>query len=117
MVFGNGYSLENYDYKLDATVIIGLRIAYSFFIEKIYDVSFREFRLKIEYLGDIIIKLFNVDTVIRSCHKFLKISDEQQFFLYIHIDEFQTIDSWDKKDVTNPPKRVFHNTIRYLRIT
>jgi hypothetical protein len=40
MDFGNGYSLDNYDHKLDATVIIGLRIAYSFFIEKKYDIRF-----------------------------------------------------------------------------
>src|SRR3954466_8931851 len=65
MDFGNGYSLDDYDYDLDATVIIGLRIAYSFFIEKKYDLGFREFRFNIERLGDNIIKLFNVDTVIR----------------------------------------------------
>ncbi|CAG8501413.1 8858_t:CDS:2 [Funneliformis caledonium] len=112
--FGNGYSLDDYDYKLDARVIIGLRIAYAFFIEKKYVINFRAFLLKVIGFGDKIIKLFHVDTVIIYCHEFLKISNEKQLFLYIHIDEFQTIDSWDKQDVTNPPKNVFYKTIHYL---
>ncbi|PKY58401.1 hypothetical protein RhiirA4_480290 [Rhizophagus irregularis] len=33
--------------------------------------------------------------------KILRISDEQQLFLFIHIDKFQEIDSWDKLDISN----------------
>jgi hypothetical protein len=44
MDFGNGFELDEEDYKLTASVIIGMRIAYAFFIEKKYDIKFQDFR-------------------------------------------------------------------------
>ncbi|RIA85808.1 hypothetical protein C1645_830258 [Glomus cerebriforme] len=83
--FGNGLKLDEGDYKLSA---MALRHNYN--------------------------DLFNVDTIISSCHKSLKLSDRRQFFLYLHIDEFQLIDIWDKNNKTSPPKELFKNIISDL---
>lgn len=44
MDFGNGIQLEKEDKDLTPTVIIGLRIAYCFFVEGKYDMKFAVFR-------------------------------------------------------------------------
>jgi hypothetical protein len=60
---------------------------------------------------NLFINLFNFDTVIYSCQKSLKLSMKEQFFLYLHIDEFQLVDAYDKNDKTSPPKELFKNMI------
>jgi hypothetical protein len=42
--FGNGVQLDSYDDNLTPTVIFGLRIAYTFFIEEKYNMTFETFR-------------------------------------------------------------------------
>src|SRR4051812_46770204 len=113
MDFGSDFKLDETDYKLTASVIIGLRIAYAFFIQKKeYDVMFRVFRSYLIYHR--YIDLFNVDTVISSCRKSLKLPNGKNFFLYLHIDEFQLIDEWDQKDKSDPKIELFKNLISDL---
>ncbi|GBB89346.1 hypothetical protein RclHR1_01600018 [Rhizophagus clarus] len=113
MDFGNGFKLDEIDYKLSASVIIGLRIAYAFFIEKQqYDIKFREFRLYLDL--HLYIDLFDVNTVMSSCRKFLKLPKGKQFFLYLQIDEFRLIDDWDRKDESDPKIELFKNMISDL---
>jgi hypothetical protein len=79
MDFGNSH--------IDTMVIIGLRIAYAFFIEKEYVIKFRKFCLKIETSGcDIDLLMLILDIVLIYIREFLKISNGQQLFLFIHID-------------------------------
>jgi hypothetical protein len=82
MDFGNGFELDEADYKLTASVIIGMRIAYAFFIEIEYDIKFREFRFHLVRCR--YVDLFNIDTVISSCRKSLKLPNGKNFF-YIFI--------------------------------
>ncbi|GBB94357.1 hypothetical protein RclHR1_02340014 [Rhizophagus clarus] len=69
--FANGYALTEKDYKLNASVIIGLHIAYAYFIEKEYMMTFQEFCIAIEaYVGnDRLIDLFNINVVISEIHR------------------------------------------------
>jgi hypothetical protein len=107
--FGNGHALTKQDFELDTSVIIGLRIAHAFFIGKQYGMTLQEFRIALEaYVGkDSIYNLFNTHVVIKEIHKSLNLHDDNIFhgrllFLFLHIDEFQLIDSWDKENISNP---------------
>ena len=103
--FGNGHRLTPQDYGIDASIIVGLRIAHAFFIEREYGMTFQEFRVALEqYRGSF--NNFHVNVVIGECCKSLNLSDKHLFFLYLHIDEFQLIDSWDKEDKSNPPTKL-----------
>ncbi|GBC07138.1 hypothetical protein RclHR1_07280015 [Rhizophagus clarus] len=93
--FGNGHQLAQNDYGLDPSVIVGLQIAHAFFIEKEYEMKFREFRAA---LSPNQFNNFDVQSVISECRKSLNLPDNHLFSLYLHIDEFQLIDSWDKND-------------------
>ncbi|PKY47885.1 hypothetical protein RhiirA4_523646 [Rhizophagus irregularis] len=108
--FGNGHMLTSQDYGMDASIILGLRIAHAFFIEKDYGITFQEFRITLkQYRGSF--DNFQFHIVIGEIRKFLNLSDKHLFFLYLHIDEFQLIDSWDKKDKSNPPTKLFYYMI------
>ncbi|RGB22845.1 hypothetical protein C1646_677547 [Rhizophagus diaphanus] len=111
--FGNGHRLTPQDYGLDASIIIGLRITHAFFIEKECGMSFQEFRLRLEQYTDNF-NNFHINAVIGEIRKSLNLSDRQFFFLYLHIDEFQNIDSWDKEDKSNPPTNLFINMIHHI---
>ncbi|CAB4384849.1 unnamed protein product [Rhizophagus irregularis] len=98
------------DYGMDASIILGLRIAHAFFIEKEYGMTFQEFRTALkQYRGSF--DNFQFHVVIGEIRKSLNLSDKHLFFLYLHIDEFQLIDSWDKEDKSNPPTKLFYYMI------
>ncbi|GBC37796.1 hypothetical protein GLOIN_2v1720049 [Rhizophagus irregularis DAOM 181602=DAOM 197198] len=108
--FGNGHMLTPQDYGMDTSIILGLRIAHAFFIEKEYGMTFQEFRTALkQYRGSF--DNFQFHVVIREIRKSLNLSDKHLFFLYLHIDEFQLIDSWDKEDKSNPPTKLFYYMI------
>ncbi|CAB4384806.1 unnamed protein product [Rhizophagus irregularis] len=111
--FGNGHRLTPQDYGIDASIILGLRIAHAFFIEKEYGMTFQEFRFALKQYRDSF-NNFHFNVVIRECRKSLNLSDKHLFFLYLHIDEFQLIDSWDKNDKSNPPTNLFYNMIHNI---
>ncbi|CAB4487556.1 unnamed protein product [Rhizophagus irregularis] len=111
--FGNGHRLTRQDYGIDASIIIGLRIAHAFFIEKEHGMTFQEFRIALEQYGDSF-NNFHFNVVIGEIRKALNLSDKHLFFLYLHIDEFQLIDSWDKEDKSNPPTKLFYNMIHNI---
>ncbi|PKK62363.1 hypothetical protein RhiirC2_759666 [Rhizophagus irregularis] len=111
--FGNGHRLTRQDYGIDASIIIGLRIAHAFFIEKEYGMTFQEFRIALEQYRDSF-NNFHFNVVIGEIRKALNLSDKHLFFLYLHIDEFQLIDSWDKEDKLNPPTKLFYNIIHNI---
>ncbi|PKC59404.1 hypothetical protein RhiirA1_540504 [Rhizophagus irregularis] len=108
MNFGNGFYLSGYDSELKLEVILGLWIAYAFFIEKKYDTTFQVFRSRaLQYGKDI----FIFDSVIYYYYESLKFSNNQKLFLYLHIDEFQMIDKWGAQNKTN---QFFGNMIRCI---
>ncbi|GBC13851.2 hypothetical protein GLOIN_2v1709692 [Rhizophagus irregularis DAOM 181602=DAOM 197198] len=97
-----------YDSELKLEVILGLWIAYAFFIEKKYDTTFQVFRSRaLQYGKDI----FIFDSVIYYYYESLKFSNNQKLFLYLHIDEFQMIDKWGAQNKTN---QFFGNMIRCI---
>ncbi|PKC08293.1 hypothetical protein RhiirA5_399395 [Rhizophagus irregularis] len=111
--FGNGHMLTPQDYGMNASIILGLRIAHAFFIEKEYGMTFQEFRTALkQYRGSF--DNFQFHVVIGEIRKSLNLSDKHLFFLYLHIDEFQLIDSWDKEDKSNPPTKLFYNMIHNI---
>ncbi|CAG8545694.1 24076_t:CDS:2 [Racocetra persica] len=92
MDFGKGIQLDDYNCELNVSVIFGLRIAYAFFIESKYYILFEEFRAKALMHGK---DIFIFDSVITYYYEFLKLYNNRKLFLYLHIDEFQLIDTWD----------------------
>ncbi|RIB30905.1 hypothetical protein C2G38_967273 [Gigaspora rosea] len=112
MDFGSGIYLDDYDRKLlTASEIFGLRIAYALFIEKYYDMTFKEFRSKVLTYGKYI---FMIEPVITYYYESLKLYDNRKLFLYLHIDDFQLIDAWNAEFRKNIPSGLFKKMIRDL---
>ncbi|GBB87908.1 hypothetical protein RclHR1_01440023 [Rhizophagus clarus] len=108
--FGNGCQLDLYDDHLNPTIIIGLRIAYVFFIENKYDMKFETFRRLVwEYR-----EIFNISGVFDFIADYLNINHEQQLFVFLHIDEFQLIDRWESVAVNERNKNLFKEMINGL---
>ncbi|GBB83569.1 hypothetical protein RclHR1_10260012, partial [Rhizophagus clarus] len=89
--FGNGCQLDSYDDELTPTIIIGLRIAYVFFIEGKYTMKFETFRDRVWKYKDI----FKISNVFECIYEHLNLQPEQYLFVFLHIDEFQLIDQWE----------------------
>ncbi|CAG8582460.1 13754_t:CDS:2 [Acaulospora morrowiae] len=110
--FGNGCRLDSYDDELTPTVIIGLRIAYVFFIERKYDMKFITFRDRVwEYREN-----FKIPNVFECIYDHL-IQLNRQLFVFLHIDEFQLIDRWECDAVNErkmPVKQLFKEMINGL---
>ncbi|PKY56061.1 hypothetical protein RhiirA4_476055 [Rhizophagus irregularis] len=83
--FSNGCQLDSYDDELTPTVIIGLQIAFAFFIERKYRMKFVTFRRLIWEYRDI----FTIPDVFDSIYD---LQPNQHLFVFLHIDEFQLID-------------------------
>ena len=111
--FANGHKLNSQDYGIDPSIIVGLRIAHAFFIEKECGITFQEFRVALEQYRNSF-NNFHVSVVIGECRKSLNLSNKHLFYLYLHIDEFQLIDSWDKEDMSSPPTKLFYNMIHNI---
>ncbi|PKB94397.1 hypothetical protein RhiirA5_479173, partial [Rhizophagus irregularis] len=91
--FSNGYALDEYeiqgDMKIASEIILGLRLAYYFFVKKKYVMSFAMFSTKAnEYKH--IFKLDNILTHIYS-HEHKRLQPGQHLFIFLQIDEFQLI--------------------------
>ncbi|CAG8655067.1 2737_t:CDS:2, partial [Paraglomus occultum] len=112
MDFGNGIQLDTYDMDLSATVIIGLRIAYVFFIEGKYDMQFVTFRDRVMRYVD----MFKIANVFESIRDKLSLKTAHQLFVFLHVDEFQLVDRWDGEIVNyrKPAKDLFKNMINNL---
>ncbi|CAG8658755.1 6016_t:CDS:2, partial [Ambispora leptoticha] len=109
--FSNGLKLNEDDSELSIQILVGLRIAYAFFIWNNYDVEFTIFRQTVRLLK--LTSRFNSSTVIAGIHKHLNLSVDRLLFLFLHIDEFQTIfefSGWKadmRKDKNGKPKGIF----------
>ncbi|GJJ68054.1 hypothetical protein EMPS_00400 [Entomortierella parvispora] len=85
--FAKDAELHQFDAKLDAEIILGLRLAYFHFFQDKYIESFLDFhyRAKDNY------GLFTLSNVIIAIRENLKLPAEKPIFLFLHIDEFQRI--------------------------
>ncbi|RUP49242.1 hypothetical protein BC936DRAFT_142987 [Jimgerdemannia flammicorona] len=97
--------LDDYDRDLSSSIILGMWMAYSFFIRERYQMTFREFRRDAIKHKDI----FLVDFVVIAIRKHQQLVDQQQFFLFVHIDEFQNIINFEdwSAEVYKSPKGLF----------
>ncbi|GBC51889.2 hypothetical protein GLOIN_2v414785 [Rhizophagus irregularis DAOM 181602=DAOM 197198] len=110
---GNGCKLDSYDDDLTPTVIIGLRIAYVFFIEKKFILSFTNFRDRVWKYRDI----FKIPNVFDCIYAHLISQSNIQLFVFFHIDEFQNIDLWEDDAIKNrkmAKKQLFKEMINDL---
>ncbi|GES83639.1 hypothetical protein GLOIN_2v414785 [Rhizophagus clarus] len=82
--FGSGCKLDSYDDDLSPEVIIGLRIAFVFFIESKYDMKFVTFCDRVLKYKDV----FKISNVFEFITEHLNLEPEQQLFVFLHIDEF-----------------------------
>ncbi|CAG8637471.1 10234_t:CDS:2, partial [Paraglomus occultum] len=83
--FSNGVSLGLEEEKLSPEIILGLRLAYSYFIQGKYQEQFPEFRFKaLNYFG-----YFTITNVIIAIRNDLGLQPDQEFFLFLHVDEYQ----------------------------
>ncbi|KAG0045713.1 hypothetical protein BGZ83_009041 [Gryganskiella cystojenkinii] len=119
MDFGNGIALNMADNGCDnPSIIIGHRIAYCFFIEGKYEMTFQRFQALIE--GHI--NLFTIDRANVAILEHLGLpeyfdpQDPRRLFLFLHIDEFQLIDKWDVDNATRKHLQIFKDMIRCLAI-
>src|SRR4051812_27286070 len=78
--FDNGCRLDSYDDELAPTVIIGLRIAYVFFIEKKYFMKFETFRDRIWEHRDI----FKISNVFNCIYDHLILQPNRHLFVFLH---------------------------------
>ncbi|KAF9151750.1 hypothetical protein BGX20_005336, partial [Mortierella sp. AD010] len=76
-----------FEASLDTETILGLRLAYTHFFRGKYDEGFPDFRYQaLKHDG-----LFTITNVIIAIREDLNLSEEQPFFLFLHIDGFQRI--------------------------
>ncbi|KAF9371256.1 hypothetical protein BGX21_005209 [Mortierella sp. AD011] len=111
--FGNGIQLKPIDNDIsDPDIIIGLRIAYCFFINGRIDMSFDVFRAKVNKDIDQFI-LGNVFEAIKEDQHY---DNSHQLFIFLHIDEFQLLNQWDDSNTKLGGRRImlFKNTINSL---
>ncbi|GES73716.1 hypothetical protein GLOIN_2v1720049 [Rhizophagus clarus] len=93
--FVNGVRLSEFDQKLSASIIIGLRIAYKFFAQdKMSFDSFKYAALTIEES----LSAFNINLVLDRIRKSLKLESKQQLIILLHIDEYQEIIDYDQNE-------------------
>ncbi|GET50700.1 hypothetical protein GLOIN_2v994729 [Rhizophagus irregularis DAOM 181602=DAOM 197198] len=109
--FSNGYALDEYeiqgDMKIASEIILGLRLAYYFFVKKKYVMSFAMFSTKAnEYKH--IFKLDNVLAHIYS-HEHKRLQPGQHLFIFLQIDEFQLIFK-DRKERAELFKQLMYST-------
>jgi hypothetical protein len=89
----------NYDTNLIPTVILGLRIAYTFFVHEKYDIMFEHFHDQLKEYRE----TFRVSNIFDYIKKHLGLQSGEQLFIFLHIDEFQSIYEWDEiKKGKNP---------------
>ncbi|CAG8663825.1 8166_t:CDS:1, partial [Paraglomus brasilianum] len=111
--FSNGVQLDAGDSELPIVIeiLVGLQIAYAFFIGSNYDVAFPTFRQTVQLLN--LTSHFNSNTVITGIHQHLSPSGNCLLCLFLHIDEFQNFfefPDWkaDKKiGKDSKPKGIF----------
>lgn len=108
--FGNGIKLDKYDGDFSAMVIIGLRIAYTFFVDGQYHMPFVNFRDRAMPHAE----LFKVANVLNYIEDRLRhqnnLQSDQDVFVFLHIDEFQLIDAWDRH-IEDVQETLFYNMI------
>ncbi|KAI8345214.1 hypothetical protein B0O80DRAFT_474836 [Mortierella sp. GBAus27b] len=84
MDFGNGIHLNGKDNEItDPSVIMGLRMAYCYFIEGQYNLTFETFRSHVREHMD----LFTISQALEAISKHNGVEGEQRLFLFLHIDE------------------------------
>ncbi|CAG8640802.1 9843_t:CDS:2, partial [Paraglomus occultum] len=107
--FGNSINLKDQDHNLDPAVLIGLQVAFAYFIHGKYEMSFGQFRMRARSC----IEMFNVGDVFTSIRRKLSLQDTQHLFIFLHIDEFQMIDTWSRNS-ENSMNSLFKNIISEL---
>jgi hypothetical protein len=105
MDFARDVSLAHSETALSPSVIMGLRLAYAYFIEGKYLVNFFEFLHKC-----IVKKSFTIPSVMEAICNDLQLTDLDKLFIVVHLDEAQFIFDSDHRYEweTNPkPKGLF----------
>lgn len=90
--FGNEVVLDSQDPTASSSIILGLRLAWAFFIKR-YDISFADFRMEALKSRE----LFQLGPVITRIRESLKLEVDQRLFLFLHVDEFQAIFEFERK--------------------
>ncbi|KAF9079916.1 hypothetical protein BGX23_002984, partial [Mortierella sp. AD031] len=85
--FSNGVNLGPTEASLSAETILGLRLAYAHFFQGKYRERFPDFFYRAVKHRE----LFTISGTIISIRQDLKLPEQQPFFLFLHIDEFQRI--------------------------
>ncbi|CAH1763083.1 5781_t:CDS:2 [Entrophospora sp. SA101] len=60
------------------------------------------------------IKYFNIGAVFQSIAEHLELKENQELFVFLHIDEFQLIDKWEKKYMSTFNKDFFKDMFNEL---
>lgn len=110
MDFGDGIQLQEMDNDIsDPSIIIGLRIAYCYFVKGSKRMSFDTFRILVKAHND----LFRIGSVFDAIKQDLSHGSNHQLFLFLHIDEFQIVDQWDEanRKQGKPDISLFKNMI------
>jgi hypothetical protein len=104
--FSNGGKLLFIEKDFHPSLIMGLRIAYAYFLQGKYEVNYPEF---LQYCKDFV-ESFTIVSVMEEIRKDLKLTGFDKLFVVLHIDEVQFIFDFEQeyKWETNPtPKGLF----------
>ncbi|KAG0014800.1 hypothetical protein BGZ81_000252 [Podila clonocystis] len=102
--FNNGLKLDADDRHLTADIILGLRLAYLHFFEGRYGKRFPDFRLAARDSS----QSFTIAAVIDAIREDLKLPEGTPLFLFLHIDEYQSVFSYEWEGIPvscNPPPK------------
>jgi hypothetical protein len=85
--FSCGGKLLFIEKDFNPSVIMGLRIAYAYFLQGKHEVSYPEF---LQFCS-VSVESFTIASVMEAISKDLKLMYSQQLFIVLHIDEVQFI--------------------------
>jgi len=101
--FGNDVRLDKNDQLLSTATILGLRLAWTFFVKGSNEMSFMTFRSEaIKYE-----QYFQFETVVTAIRKHLQLATDRKLFIFLHVDEFQEIFDYERQNPNTPKARLF----------
>ncbi|RUS17051.1 hypothetical protein BC937DRAFT_90486 [Endogone sp. FLAS-F59071] len=105
--FIDGLVLDEFDNQLTPSIILGIRMAYVFYVQRQYMMTFKVFRAGAMNYKD----YFLTGLVINGIRDSLELDDQQQFMLFLQIDEFQKIIGFEDRSTD---EQLFNHMMNYL---
>jgi hypothetical protein len=104
--FARDCELSDFENDWDPSIILGVRLAYSYFIQNKYAVGFSEFRTQCSRAQ--FLQSFTLYYVLKAIRTDLQLkSIDDKLFIVLHLDEVQKIFEFDARVNSKQPKGLF----------